>query len=267
MKMLNIACGRRYHENWINIDFHTESKKIKKVNLLSGLPFDNKSFDVIYSSHFLEHLSSSQVRFVLKEFKRVLKTNGILRVVVPDLENLCREYLKILDNLEFNDSSVAKYNWITIELLDQLVRVEREGEMGKFFKKVANDKDLELSNYIFHRVGEELLVDNLNAKIQKITFDKIKNKIMYFYLKLVSQLIPKSLRESVFVNTSIGEKHRWMYDKYSLSKLLEDCGFRDILIQNYNISKIPEFNKYLLDIKSDGSPYKGASSLYVEAIK
>ena len=38
-KMFNIACGSRFDDRWINIDFHPVSKKVKKVNILKGLPF------------------------------------------------------------------------------------------------------------------------------------------------------------------------------------------------------------------------------------
>ena len=55
--MLNIACGRRYNDKWVNIDFHADSSDVRKVNILSGLPFDDALFEVVYCSHFLEHLS------------------------------------------------------------------------------------------------------------------------------------------------------------------------------------------------------------------
>lgn len=83
MKMLNIACGRRYHKDWINIDFHTETKEVIKVNILSGLSFEDNSIDVVYSSHFLEHLTPEQADFVLSKCKRVLKTDGIIKNRCP----------------------------------------------------------------------------------------------------------------------------------------------------------------------------------------
>lgn len=48
-----------------------------------------------------------------------------------------------------------------------------------------------------------------------------------------------------------------MYDRYSLTKLLKNSGFKDIKITSYNKSLIPHFNRYLLDINEDGTPYKG----------
>jgi len=62
MKMLNLACGCRYHTDWINTDFYKISDDVKAVNILKGLPFQNNMFDVAYCSHFLEHLSLGQAK-------------------------------------------------------------------------------------------------------------------------------------------------------------------------------------------------------------
>ena len=266
MKRLNIACGGRYHKDWINIDFNPVSKEVKKVNVLDGLPFEDNSIDVVYSSHFLEHLTQEQADFVLKESQRILKKDGIIRIVVPDLENICKEYLKILKLVKNDKKYEEEYQWITVELLDQLVRVNRGGKMGEIFSHVASTKNKKLANYILSRTGEELLKES-EQKTDKITLHKIKNKLLSLYLRTVRLLIPKNLRDIIFVNTSVGEKHQWMYDRYSLVTKLSNIGFRNILVKKYNESGIDNFNSYFLDIKEDGAPYKGISSLYVEAQK
>jgi hypothetical protein len=63
-----------------------------------------------------------------------------------------------------------------------------------------------------------------------------------------------------------GEVHYWMYDSYSLSKLLESVGFKEILKYSANQSQIPSFNTYKLDIESDGSIRK-PDSLFLECRK
>ena len=103
MKILNIACGSRIspdttHE-WENIDFSPLDKRVKKVNLLKRLPYAQNYFDVAYSSHFLEHLSKENAPVFLREVWRVMKIGGILRIVVPDLENVVKEYLNIIEGL------------------------------------------------------------------------------------------------------------------------------------------------------------------------
>lgn len=173
-KLLNIACGGRYHKDWINIDFHVDSSFVKKVNILAGIPLKDDSMDVVYSSHFLEHLSEQQAIFVLLEAKRLLKENGILRIVVLDLENICREYLKVLEEVATNFSSHEKYDLITIDLLDQLVRVNSGGKMASFFKNVSKTKHTKLANYILERTGDELINETTVNKKRVITIRQNK---------------------------------------------------------------------------------------------
>lgn len=104
MKILNVACGSRISPNkthtWENIDFSPLDKRVKKVNLLQNLPYKDNSFDVAYSSHFLEHLSKDNARKFLLELNRIVKVGGIVRLVVPDLANIVSEYLRIYNLLK-----------------------------------------------------------------------------------------------------------------------------------------------------------------------
>lgn len=268
--MLNLACGGRFHKDWINIDFHPDSTDVKSVNLLGGLPFEGDSLDVAYSSHFIEHLSQEDGKKVVDETYRVLKKGGIIRIVVPCLENICREYISVINELSKNvdDHLLKKHKYITIELIDQLTRDISGGEMQKLFNRTFEEKDKYLADYILFRTGDNVLqnIENTEGKA-KITLARVKNKILYVYLNLVQLLIPVNIRKLVFNQVSIGEKHKWMYDKYSMYELLMDAGFKNITAVAYDDSQIDGFNDYCLDSKNDGSPYKGSGSLYVEAIK
>lgn len=68
-----------------NLVFHDCRKK---------LPFPDNYADYIYSSHFIEHVKRYEAIDLLKECYRVLKPGGTIRVVVPDLEILCKKYLE-----------------------------------------------------------------------------------------------------------------------------------------------------------------------------
>ena len=60
---INLACGNNYivSNEWLNVDFESNSKSVKKINLLKKLPFPDNSFEIIYSSHFIEHIDYNQV--------------------------------------------------------------------------------------------------------------------------------------------------------------------------------------------------------------
>lgn len=57
--------------------------------------FEDNSVSEIYASHILEHLGyMEELPNALKEWYRVLKPNGKIMISVPDLDALCRYFLK-----------------------------------------------------------------------------------------------------------------------------------------------------------------------------
>lgn len=274
---LNFGCGKRFAPGWVNIDFHSVDPQVKRVNLLEGFPFTDRSFDVVYSSHVLEHFTPHQAQFLLQEAYRVLKPQGVIRVVVPDLEDLCQEYLRVLHQPDSDPEKADRYRWIVIELLDQLVRSETYGEMGKFYlelnqnqAKNHNENLKNLRDYVQSRIGEIPNTDPLSIswsdRFKAFLPENIGTTLSYAYLQLVSALLPPNLREMVLIQTTIGERHRWMYDTYSLGKLLNTVGFSEVRVMDHQKSAIPHFNEDGLDINPDGSAYK-ANSIYLEALR
>lgn len=92
---LHIGCGTNYFEGWINIDNNSDNN-IKKLDLnwdlRNPLPFKANCVDFIYNEHFLEHLTVQDGLKALRDFKRVLKPNGILRIAMPDLTDIIKTY-------------------------------------------------------------------------------------------------------------------------------------------------------------------------------
>ena len=59
--------------------------------------FKDASVDVVYASHLFEHLSLSSANLFLAESYRCLKPGGVIRVVVPDLYQICKKYINEYD--------------------------------------------------------------------------------------------------------------------------------------------------------------------------
>jgi predicted SAM-dependent methyltransferase len=153
MKMLNLGCGTRYHKDWINVDFVSNSPSVMAYNLIKGIPFEDNSFDVVYHSNVIEHFSKEDAPKFLAECYRVLKPTGILRVAYPDLEEIVKQYLLKLQELKDNNYELKDdYEWIMLELFDQTVRNYSGGDMMKYFIKenIPNEK------YVLSRCGVEV---------------------------------------------------------------------------------------------------------------
>ena len=76
MIKINMGCGwRKFGEDWIHIDGgdydHLDYKDI------FNLPYEDNTVDLIYASHVIEYFDTQEVKIVLKEWKRVLKKDGI----------------------------------------------------------------------------------------------------------------------------------------------------------------------------------------------
>lgn len=77
-------------------DWATETKwpdNILVHDLRKPLPFRDGFAEAIYGSHLLEHLYLVEAEALLRECNRVLRSGGILRLVVPDARAAVEEYL------------------------------------------------------------------------------------------------------------------------------------------------------------------------------
>lgn len=275
MNYLNVGCGNKIHEAWFNLDMATENPHVSSCNLLKGIPFPDDHFEVLYHSQVLEHFPKDKAPFFIKECWRVLKPGGIMRVVVPDLENIVNEYIKCLNENIRNPSSQseANYDWILLEMYDQAVRNDSGGQMAEFLSQ----PDLINENYIIDRSGytgrsmRDILINKnggqslsyLSKVVEKVKRIGIRRFFKQVFDRLSALFSSEERRIGAF--RLGGEIHMWMYDRFSLSRLLRGAGFEDIEIKTPYESSIPEWDKYELDVK-DGVAFDPAS-LFVEARK
>jgi len=129
---LNIGSAYNVARGWANVDnspsvwlskHNTICRLLQKVGLINkstqqrwqrelifhdvrhGLPWDDQSVRYIYTSHLLEHLSPQSGERLLHECYRVLKSGGVIRVVVPDLMLYAQRYVQAIADMdpEFRD--------------------------------------------------------------------------------------------------------------------------------------------------------------------
>ena len=91
---LNLGCGDTDAAGFVNVDARPgrHVHRVQRIDRLRG--FGDDSASLIYVSHCLEHVSHLQVPAVLREWRRVLKPGGILRISVPDFDLLVDTYLE-----------------------------------------------------------------------------------------------------------------------------------------------------------------------------
>ncbi len=83
---LNIGCGGNpvREPGWINLDL-CPARHVFYGDARRPLPFPNTCATTIFTEHMIEHLTPDEARAFLRECRRVLQPDGVLRVATPDL--------------------------------------------------------------------------------------------------------------------------------------------------------------------------------------
>jgi len=272
--MANIGCGATYHPDWVNIDVAPSDSSVLAMNVGQGLPFEHNSVDVCYSSHVLEHFPKDRALDFIGECHRVLRSSGLIRIVVPDLEGIVRQYLAVLDAVVLeNTAREADYDWILLEIYDQAVRNHSGGEMSRFL----SSPNLPNMDFISSRIGAEaenfqdMQTSKKSYRYPVINSQRLGRVFNFLRETVAGWLVYLFAGRTAYQNFQVGlfrgsgEIHQWMYDRYSLKRLLEMAGFREVKVCTSTESSIPDFQKYSLDTVN-GKPRK-PDSLYVEGRK
>lgn len=91
MLKLHLGCGPHIKPGFDNLDLEPGPGGIK-YDLRKPLTYATGTVDFIYTEHFIEHLTKDEGTRFLEECFRVLKPDGFLRVVTPDLKILTNDY-------------------------------------------------------------------------------------------------------------------------------------------------------------------------------
>lgn len=262
--MINLGCGKRFHAAWRNFDLVPGAAGVERWDVRERLPLPDESCTVCYSSHLLEHLTPTAAAELVGEMGRVLDSGGILRLVVPDLEVIVRQYLRYLELIQTGRANPEEYEWAVLELLDQLTRDRSGGGMAGFLSRAGEPaRGLALQRWGVEAVPL-LGSPGPSGPGRCAGWRRRMQEVRSWLTAKATGLTPEILAAARF--RASGEIHRWMYDRYSLGRVLERNGFTAITRCSAGQSGIPQWLSYGLDCDAQGVPHK-PDSLYLEARK
>jgi len=113
---LNLGCGHRKIHGFINVDIREDLNPDFIANV-TEIHKHFKEADLIYACHVLEHFPRNASSFqpitwrdTLKSWYKTLKPGGVLRLAIPDIEQVCKLYLST-GNLDIFDGALyASFN-------------------------------------------------------------------------------------------------------------------------------------------------------------
>ena len=95
---LNVGCWNRVFpgEDWVNLDI-TPTANTNMIADGARLPFRDGSVEEVFASDILEHFSWKRSLDVLREWHRVLRPGGVLKVKTPNLRSLADHLTTAVD--------------------------------------------------------------------------------------------------------------------------------------------------------------------------
>ena len=93
---INLGAGPNWeHEGWHILDHKIEKNTNFRIKgNLNNINLKNKSCDLVFISHTLEHIPHIQIQNVLTEINRIMKKGATIRILVPNLEAIAKAYVK-----------------------------------------------------------------------------------------------------------------------------------------------------------------------------
>tara|TARA_Y100000591_G_scaffold264592_1_gene237997 strand:+ start:303 stop:959 length:657 start_codon:yes stop_codon:yes gene_type:complete len=155
----------------------SREKNIKYCDASKKIPFQDSTVDLIYSCHMLEHLDQNETKIFFNESYRVLKPNGIMRIVVPDFERLVDNYKfdKDVNKFVYDSCLVGKKPKSIIKKLQYLI--QGHGWHHQMFNKESLEffKKLKFSDVQLIEPGKTKISFNTS-----IDLNERENESLYF---------------------------------------------------------------------------------------
>jgi SAM-dependent methyltransferase len=239
--LLNLGCGTRMHHEWNNVDFSYYARLARRPRLsrllrtCSVLSEDRYARLMAIDPHIVAWDLRRGVPFPGAAFDVVYHSHVLEhldRRFVAGFLGECRRVLKPGGLLR-----------IVVPDLETLVR-------GYVTSLPSNGRWSDASLR-----GHEQAVERLLEQLVRVEPFGVSEQSPI--VRIIERVVRGDARQA-------GEIHRWMYDRYTLQCLLRETGFSDVAVCTESTSRVPDWQRFGLDVNPDGSPYID-HSLYVEA--
>jgi len=199
---LNIGCGPKLLENYVNID-----KNVVQLGVVCGDAtdlgsFENRCASEIFTSHVIEHLDKNEIELFFEECYRLLEPGGVIVFVAPSMELAIK---KVKSNLyghqECGGKLISNITWLDCFLfgvhsfdynfhkqgifrekletlclkhgfrVEEIVDKERSSEIVLRATKLGERRMLILQEVNFYRFYQDL--EMLFRKFSKFPADKV----------------------------------------------------------------------------------------------
>lgn len=176
---LHLGCGTEYKNEWINVDNNSDNN-IKKLDvnwdLTSTLPFPEDSIDFIFNEHFLEHLTVEEGLKSLRDFKRILKPKGVMRIAMPDLAWIVGQY----SNTSWKSEAwIRKFNLDFVKTKAELINMNFRWWGHKWLydweelERRLKEAGFERITKCEHHKSQYLELQNLEARAESILIAEV----------------------------------------------------------------------------------------------
>ena len=157
---LNLGSGwRNFGEGWDHIDGGNYVHL--KYHNLTKLDYSDNSVDLIYASHVFEYFDREEGKKVLREWFRVLKPEGVLRISVPDFEIMSKLY---------NEGKFFRDLIYISDVVEGIYKILTKGSFGELYWISSNKKTW------FYQLGK-LLEKHTNGKIKYVKLPNYTKKV------------------------------------------------------------------------------------------
>ena len=109
LKKINIGAGPDWVRNGWDIADHKHGL-IRTPSAWSLSNIRDSSYDVVFTSHMVEHIPYQKINQTLAEINRIMKVGGVVRILCPDLKKLAQAYVNAPELMDkyTNEDPLAK---------------------------------------------------------------------------------------------------------------------------------------------------------------